>query len=67
MGEAVSYWKSLWGENAQYNKRAEWIRREESRKMGNMDCGPIQIMEITAFLSKAHNWKSPGSDQTQNY
>ena len=28
---------------------------------------PIQIMEITSFLSKAHNWKSPGSDQIQNY
>ena len=24
-------------------------------------------MEITSFLSKAHNWKSPGNDQIQNY
>ena len=32
-----------------------------------MDWGPIQIMEITSFLSKAHNWKSSGNDQTQNY
>lgn len=32
-----------------------------------MDWVPIQIMEITLFLSKAHNWKSPGSDQIQNY
>jgi hypothetical protein len=24
-------------------------------------------MEITLFLSKAHNWNSPGSDQIQNY
>ena len=28
---------------------------------------PIQIREITSYLSKAHNWKSPGSDQIQNY
>ena len=28
---------------------------------------PIQITEITSYLSKAHNWKSPGSDQIQNY
>jgi len=28
---------------------------------------PIQIMEITSYLSKAHSWKSPGSDQIQNY
>jgi hypothetical protein len=31
-----------------------------------MDWGPIQIMEITSFLSKAHNWKSPVKDQIQN-
>jgi hypothetical protein len=24
-------------------------------------------MEIISFLSKAHNWKFPGNDQTQNY
>ena len=27
----------------------------------------IQITEIISYLSKAHNWKSPGNDQTQNY
>jgi len=32
-----------------------------------MDWRPIQITEITSFLSKAHNWKSPGNDQIQNY
>ena len=24
-------------------------------------------MEITSFLSKAHKWKTPGSDQIQNH
>ena len=24
-------------------------------------------MEITSLLSKAHNWKSPGNNQIQNY
>jgi len=28
---------------------------------------PIPITEITLYLSKAHNWKSTGSDQIQNY
>ena len=31
-----------------------------------MDWMPIQITEITSYLSKAHNWKSPGNDQIQN-
>jgi hypothetical protein len=28
---------------------------------------PIQITEITLYLSKSHNWKSPGNDRIQNY
>jgi hypothetical protein len=32
-----------------------------------MDWRPIQITEITLYLSKAHNWKYPGNDQIQNY
>jgi len=28
---------------------------------------PIRIMEITSYLSEAHNWKSLGSEQIENY
>jgi hypothetical protein len=31
-----------------------------------MDWVPVRTMETTSFLLKAHNWKSPGSDQMQN-
>jgi len=47
MTEAETYWKSLWGEEALHNKRAEWTKREEKRKITYMDWRPIQIMEIT--------------------
>jgi len=67
MAEAETYWKSLWGEETQHNERAEWIRREQKRKISHMDWRPIQITEITSYLLKAHNWKSPGHDQIQNY
>ena len=40
---AETYWKSLWGEEAQHNERAEWIRRERKRKISLMDWRPIQI------------------------
>ena len=65
--EAETYWKSLWGEEAQHKERAEWIRREEKRKIRHTDWRPLQVMEITGYLSKAHNFKSPGNDQIQNY
>ena len=65
--ETETYWKLLWGEEAQHNERAEWIRREQERKVRHMGWMPIQITEIATYLSKTHNWKSPGNDQMQNY
>ena len=67
MAKAETYWKSLWGEAAQHNERAEWIRREQKREISHMDWRPIQITEITSYLSKGHNWGSPGNNQIQNY
>ena len=67
MAEAETYWKSLCREEAQHNERSEWIRREQKRKISHMDWRPTQITEITSYLLKAHNWKSPGYDQIQNY
>jgi len=47
MTETETYWKSLWGEEAQHNERAERIRMERKRKIRYMYWRPIQIMEIT--------------------
>ena len=67
MAEAETYWKPLWGEEAQHNERTKWIRREQKRKVSHVDWMPTQITEITSYFSKSHNWKSPGNDQIQNY
>ena len=42
-------------------------KKGTEKKISHMDWRPIHIMEITSHLSKAHNWKSPGNDQIQNY
>jgi hypothetical protein len=42
-------------------------KKRERRKISNMDWMHIRTMETTSFLSKAHNCKSPGSDQIRNY
>ena len=52
MAEGETYWKSLWGEEAQHNERAEWIRREEERKIRHIDWRPIQIKEVTCICQK---------------
>jgi hypothetical protein len=67
MAEAETYWKSRWGEESQHNEKAECIRREEKRKVSHMDWRPIPITEINSYFSQAHNWKSPGNYQIQNY
>jgi len=41
MAEAENYWKSQWG------KEADWVRREQERKVRYMGWMPIQITEIT--------------------
>jgi hypothetical protein len=33
VAEVEPYWKSLWGEKVQQSEGAEWIRREERRKI----------------------------------
>ena len=56
MAQVEPYWKALTvGRKAQHNERAEWIRREERRKLGNMEWRSMQTMEITSLLSKYYN------------
>jgi hypothetical protein len=65
--EVELYWKSLWEEKAQHNEKADWIKREEREKIDSMNWMSIKTTETTSFLSKTHNWKSPGGDQIPNY
>jgi hypothetical protein len=67
MEKVELYWKSLWEEKVRHNEKADWIKREEKEKIDSMNWMPIQSTETTSFLSKTHNWKSPGSDQIPNY
>ena len=45
-------WKSLWGEEARHNERAEWIRREEKRKIRYMDWRPISLWKLLGTCQK---------------
>ncbi|PNF13578.1 hypothetical protein B7P43_G19014 [Cryptotermes secundus] len=69
MQEVEFYWQAIWEMETRHNEKAEWIRREEKGKEGTSDMKwmPIKTTEFTSVLAKTHNWKSPGSDQIQNY
>jgi hypothetical protein len=60
MKEVELYWKSIWEEKVQHNEKADWIKREEKEEIDSMNWIPIKTAETTSFLSKTHNWKSPG-------
>ncbi|PNF19358.1 hypothetical protein B7P43_G06722 [Cryptotermes secundus] len=69
MQEVEFYWQAIWEMETRHNEKAEWIRREEKGREGTSDMKwmPIKTTEFTSVLAKTHNWKSPGSDQIQNY
>jgi predicted RNA-binding protein len=55
MAELESYSKLLWGERARHNETAEWIRREERKKVSNMgdtrkNCGEQFIFVVSTQL-----------------
>jgi len=47
-------------------KEQNGYERKQKWKVRHVDCMPTQITEITSYLSKTHNCKSPGIDQIQN-
>jgi len=51
MAEAGTYQKSLWGEEAQHNERAEWIRREQKRKVIWIRC-PYRLRKLLHICLK---------------
>jgi len=52
MAEAQPYWKSLWGEETQHNDRAEWIKREQKRKVIHMDWMSIRLRKLLHICLK---------------
>jgi hypothetical protein len=43
------------------------MNKKRIKRKNNMNWITIRTTQITSFLSKNHNWKSPGSDQIPNY
>jgi len=52
MAEAETYWKSLWGEEAQHNERAEWIRKEQKRKVSHMNWMQYRLRKLLHICLK---------------
>ena len=52
MAETETYWKSLWGEEAQHNERAEWIRRKRKGKSGIWIGGLYRLWKLLCTCQK---------------
>jgi len=52
MAEARTYWMSLWGEEAQHNGRAEWIRREQKVDNRPITCLTTMYKTLKGIIDK---------------
>ena len=66
--ESERFWSSIWGNEVQHNKDAEWLKELKD------ECGEtrqddimINAAMVTAQAKKIPNWKAPGPDGVQGY
>ena len=50
MTEAETDWKSLWGEEAQHNERAEWIEEKRKEKLGVWIGGLYRLWKLLGLV-----------------
>ena len=65
----TKFWNDIWEKEQDFNKEAEWIRREEERmnEVEEQEWEVITIEELRNALTKSHKWKSPGVDKITNF
>ena len=65
----TKFWNDIWEKEKDFNKEAEWIRREEERmnEVEEQEWEVITIEELRNALTKSHKWKSPGVDKITNF
>ncbi len=66
--ESERFWSSIWGDEVQHNKEAEWLKELKD------ECGEtrqddivINFLMVTTQAKKIPNWKAPGPDGVQGY
>ncbi|XP_050549514.1 uncharacterized protein LOC126910674 [Spodoptera frugiperda] len=64
-----TYWSNIWSHVSEHNHAAAWIR-DDKQKLENLPDMLLDTIPLEVFVSvitKAHNWKAPGSDNIHNY
>ena len=57
------------GTEKDYNKQAEWLKREEERCkcLEEQEWDEIKVEEVKEALRKMQKWKSPGIGKSHNF
>ena len=66
--ESERFWSTIWGNEAQHNRDAQWLKdlREECDKV-NQQGITITLETVTERVKKIPNWKAPGPNGVQGY
>ena len=56
------YWGGLFGDKAEHNKQAEWLKdeREEMKKVEEAEWTDLTSETLNKTAKKLANWKAPG-------
>lgn len=67
--EAVRYWKGIWEQQTNHNRKANWLtqQRKEAEKILGMSYNEVTTAQVKEAITKTHNWKAPGPDGVHNY
>ena len=66
--ESELFWSSIWGNEVQHNKDAEWLKElKDECGETRQDDTVINFAMVTAQAKKVLNWNAPGPDGVQGY
>lgn len=65
----TSFWRDIWSVERKHDEGAAWIKDEELRyrDLPEQQDFEITLQDLKAVIQRTHAWKTPGSDQIQNF
>lgn len=67
--QVTEFWSGIWSKPVQHDHTASWIEQEENRQreVKEQTDYKITLEDLTTVIKNTQNWKSPGTDQIQNF
>ena len=69
IAEVKKFWKNILEQVVRHNDNAQWIKdqEEELQQINQIEWKDLIVEELRVNMTRAANWKSPGSDRLPNF